>query len=188
MRCLLIISLLFGITFSYAADNSAPSTFAASSLLPPPASSSSANICQILNRHPGWIKDAKKSQDRWGIPVYVQLAIIHTESAFQAYAKNRASTAYGFAQALNQTWRNYQRRTGQYASIRSSFAAATDFIGWYSALAHEELGIAKNNAYGLYMVYHDGAIGYKQRRWSTSRLAKTVQKIAERYKSQLTQC
>jgi len=141
-------------------------------------------IHSILTRNPDWLEAARKTEAKWGVPVNVQLAIMHTESNFRATAKNPKSTAFGYAQAINGTWSAYQRQTGRSGS-RSNFEAASDFIGWYAHNASRKLGISKENAYGMYIAYHDGIGRYKRSVQSpnsrVSRLARTVQKKAVEY-------
>ena len=39
--------------------------------------------CEIFREKDDWYDDAKDSYERWGVPVHVQLAIIHQESRFK---------------------------------------------------------------------------------------------------------
>ena len=101
------------------------------------------DVCQLFKLHPKWYKATKASQNKWGAPIPVQMAIIHQESRFKANAKpprkrllgfipwKRPSTAYGYTQALDITWDNYIQCTGNYGASRKNFADASDFIGWY---------------------------------------------------------
>jgi hypothetical protein len=43
----------------------------------------------------------------------------------------RQSTAYGYSQALNGTWEEYQAAEGGRGAKRDDIADATDFMGWY---------------------------------------------------------
>ena len=40
------------------------------------------NICDIFEEKDDWYDDAKDSFERWGVPIQVQMAIIHQESSF----------------------------------------------------------------------------------------------------------
>ena len=73
----------------------------------------------------------------------------------------RPSSAYGYAQAIDATWQLYQLKTGRGNASRSNFKDATDFIAWFAERAHHELGISRNNAYALYLAYHQGIEGYR---------------------------
>ena len=84
-----------------------------------------ANICAIFEEKGGWYKAAKKSEKRWGTPIHVQMAIMKQESTFKFNARpprqkllgfipwTRPSDAYGYAQALDSTWKAYQKDTGR---------------------------------------------------------------------------
>ncbi len=161
------------------------------------------NICSIFKQYPDWYEDALKSQQRWGVPVATQMAIIYQESGFSARAKparkkllwvipwKRPSSAYGYSQALKHTWENYEDNTG-HNSKRHEFAAATDFIGWYGQTAHQKLGISLSDTYALYLAYHEGLTGYQQRLyWKKPWLIRVAKKVANRaniYQNQLGHC
>jgi len=162
------------------------------------------NACNLFKRNPQWYWEALDTYYRWGVPVSVQMAIIQRESDFQAGARpskkqlfgfipwSNVSSAYGYAQALNGTWKDYQRETGQHGNRRNQFEDASDFIGWYCNKAHQQLGISKRNAYALYLAYHEGLAGYKnrtynQKPWLLS-VARTVQSRANQYRTQIARC
>jgi len=168
-----------------------------------PRPSNVENICSIFNQYPDWYKDAKKAEKKWGIPIPVQMAIIYQESSFNATAKpprtkllwiipwKRPSSAYGYSQALKDTWKDYEQQTGQW-SRRSAFDDATDFIGWYSDQAHKKLGIRPTNTYALYLAYHEGPGGYARRSYLKKpwliRVSRKVAYRADAYKRQLGGC
>src|ERR1044071_4459787 len=79
------------------------------------------NICRIFKTNPTWYWKAKQTENKWGVPIPVQMAIINQESHFNAEAKAHSS-AYGFSQALKKTWASYQRSTGSKAR-RNEFSA-----------------------------------------------------------------
>lgn len=148
------------------------------------------NICRIFQTNPSWYWKAKETENKWGVPVAVQMAIINQESRFDAEAK-ASSSAYGFSQALRQTWASYQHSTGN-KGRRNEFAAATDFIGWYVDMTKRHLKISPKNTYALYLAYHEGLGGYKHHSYSHKpmimRVAKKVDKNADIYQSQLLAC
>ena len=45
------------------------------------------NSCSIFEEKYLWYKHAKKTEKKWGTPVYLQLAIIKMESSFNRFAK-----------------------------------------------------------------------------------------------------
>lgn len=162
------------------------------------------NICKIYSQYPQWYWASQKAYKKWGIPPPVQMAIIFEESSYDAYAKpprekllwlipwKRPTTASGYAQATDGAWENYMRHTGNTGASRSDFADAVDFIGWYSKEAEKKLGVPPNNAYQLYLAYHDGINArahrtYQQTQWITQ-IARKVDRIARLYQAQLARC
>ena len=72
------------------------------------------------------------------------------------------------------------------------FDDAIDFIAWYNQVSSKRLSLAKNNAYALYLAYHEGQGGYergtyKKKSWLIS-VAKKVSQRSNRYTSQLAKC
>ena len=72
------------------------------------------------------------------------------------------------------------------------FGDASDFIGWYCNKANKKLGIPLNNAYYLYLAYHEGLAGYAKQTYSDKpwllQVAQTVQQRANSYRKQIAQC
>ncbi len=168
----------------------------------PPQNMSDA--CEIFEEKDGWYDSAKDAYEKWGVPVHVQLAIIHQESRFQHDAKpprrrllgvvpwTRPSSAYGYAQSKDSTWDWYREKTGNRWADRDDFDDAVDFVGWYCNTSHRMLGISKWDAYNQYLAYHEGHGGYKRKTYKKKKwLVKTAQKVegnARRYRSQLDRC
>ena len=162
------------------------------------------NVCKIFKQYPKWYWAAQKTEKRWGVPISVQMAIIHQESHFNAKAKPprqrllwvipwfRPTSAYGYSQALEQTWDVYQRSTGNHGADRDKFEDAVDFIGWYANQAHRRAGIDPNDAYRLYLAYHEGIGGYQKRTYLKKkwliRVAQKVKRRAMTYEKQLNGC
>jgi hypothetical protein len=162
------------------------------------------NACSIVNQKPGWYEAAHASYQKWGVPVSVQFAIIRQESSFRANAQprrehllgfipwTRVSSAYGYAQALDGTWKDYKDETDNYFAERTNFSDSVHFIGWYGDHLSQQSQINKTNAKQLYLGYHEGALGYNQGRHHTSagliQYADQTQKWAWRYASQLKKC
>ncbi|MCD8500170.1 MAG: hypothetical protein LRY43_03890 [Gammaproteobacteria bacterium] len=161
------------------------------------------DICDIFREYPSWFWAAQASQARWGIPMSVQMAIMYQESHFKGNAKpermkvlgfipwSRPSTAYGYSQALDGTWAEYQRENGT-GGHRSDFDTAIDFLGWYCHRAHIRAKIPVNNAYALYLAYHEGIGGYSRGAYKNQpylmTIAKRVQHQADVYHKQILQC
>ena len=164
----------------------------------------SDNLCATFKEKDDWYDDTQHSYKKWGIPIPVQMAIMHQESHFVADAKPpriwllgfipwfRPSSAYGYAQALDQTWQDYIDKTGSWMADREDFGDASDFIGWYCAVSHNQLGIATGDAKNLYLAYHEGNAGYRRKTYlNKSGLTRVAEKVANRarlFKSQLEGC
>ena len=162
------------------------------------------NVCHIFREKSGWYGNAKESRARWGVPVSVSMAFMHQESRFVATAKPprkklwgvipgpRPSDAYGYSQAKDSTWEWYQRSTGNYGADRDDFGDAIDFVGWYNNVSHKELGIDKQDAFRLYLAYHEGHGGYRKQSYRSKDwlvdVARKVDRQARRYNSQLQEC
>ncbi len=162
------------------------------------------DLCAIFREHSGWYQEARKSYSRWGVPIPVMMAIMHQESTFMAKAKPprtkclwifpgpRPSSAYGYAQATDETWQEYIRSSGNRGADRDEFEDAIDFVGWYCNLSADRCGISKRDAYSLYLAYHEGHGGfnrktYKKKAW-LMQVAHRVDARAETYSTQLASC
>ena len=162
------------------------------------------NLCSVFRENPHWHKDARSAEQRWKVPVHVQMAIIHQESKFNAVATpprtklfsiipwRRPSSAHGYAQALHSTWKDYQHQRGGYWVSRENFSDAVDFIGWYANAARIRAHIPQNNAYALYLAYHEGIGGYLHKSYLRKpwliNVAKKVQLRSEIYAAQTRSC
>ena len=132
------------------------------------------NLCDIFEEKDGWYDDAADSRDEWGTPIPIMMAMMHQESRFQAKAKPqrkkifgfipgpRPSSAYGYSQAKKSTWKEYKSSAGNYGADRDDFEDAIDFVGWYNYKSKQRSGIARNDAYRLYLAYHEGHGGYNR--------------------------
>lgn len=162
------------------------------------------NLCQIFDEKGKWYKAARASRDRWGVPISVMMAIVYQESRFHAKAKPprgkilwiipgpRPSNSMGYSQATKSTWKWYKREAGSWGADRDDFADAIDFVGWYNNVSHKRNGIAKNDAYRLYLAYHEGHGGYRRGTYRKKpwlqRVARKVSDRAQIYRGQLLGC
>ena len=162
------------------------------------------DVCAIFQEKPAWYRGALRAEKRWNIPIPVMMAFAYKESSFVHNARpartkllfvipwKRPSSAYGFAQATNETWSDYRRATGRRGADRNEFGDAIDFVGWYLDRAHRHLGIPRNDARGLYLSYHEGLSGYRSGRWKSNAWLKgaadKVAANASRYGRQLAAC
>ncbi len=162
------------------------------------------DICEIFEEKPRWYRDALKSEERWGTPIHVQLAIIRQESTFRFNARpprqkllgfipwTRPSDAYGYAQALNSTWDWYRRDTGQRGADRDDFGDAIDFVGWYTHQSQTMAGISKWDPYNQYLAYHEGQTGWLNKSYrykgDLKKIARSVDHRAREWGAQLDRC
>jgi hypothetical protein len=162
------------------------------------------NACLIFEERPEWYRAARKAEKTWGVPMQVQLAIIRQESGFRHDAKPpraellgmplwwRKSSAYGYAQAIDETWDWYREETGNGWADRDDFADAVDFVGWYADVSRRKLGISKWDTYNQYLAYHEGHGGWSRRTYQGKRwLIETARRVdanASAYGAQLRGC
>ena len=161
-----------------------------------------SNSCSIFNEKYLWYKHVKRTEEKWGTPIYVQLAIIKMESDFDWLAKpdrqkifkfipfKRPSSSFGYSQAVKGTWKQYRNETGNKLASRTSFKDSVDFIGWYTNKTESILKISKKDAFRQYIAYHEGWGAYKnyKNNQKVIVLAKKVKKQSDKYKSQLKKC
>ena len=161
-----------------------------------------SNSCSIFSERYLWYKHTKKTEKKWGTPIYIQLAIIKMESDFNWLAKpkrqkifkvipyKRPSSSFGYSQAVKGTWKQYKNETGNKLATRTRFKDSVDFIGWYTNKTEKILKIPKTDAFKQYIAYHEGWGNYKNYKKNTKviGLAKKVKKQSDKYKNQLQKC
>ena len=162
------------------------------------------NACALIREKPQYYSAMRRTESRWGVPVHVQMATIYQESKFISDAKTphkwalgvipigRQSSAYGYSQALDNTWDEYREDTRRFGAKRNKIADATDFMGWYMDGTSKRLGISKQDARNQYLAYHEGRGGYARgshnsKPWLLS-VANRVASRAEMYRTQLASC
>ncbi len=170
--------------------------------------SNPANACVIFDEKGGWFNNwyrhASRVEKEFNIPKSVMLATIWQESRFQARARpprtrllwvipwRRPSSAYGFAQAQDGTWAWYQRETGRMNAKRRRFRDAIHFVGWYHDHSARTIGLPRDDAYSLYLAYHEGHGGFRRRTFEQKPwlmdVARRVQRRANEYERQLARC
>ncbi|EKO3907331.1 hypothetical protein GTU35_000344 [Vibrio fluvialis] len=161
------------------------------------------NLCEIFREKPQWYEDAVEMQDEWGTPIQIAMAIIKQESSFRHDAKppkdyllgfipwGRVSSAYGYAQAQDPAWDDFQRAT-DYGGSRTNFDDSLMFIGWYTSETQKTLGVSKWDTYHQYLAYHEGRSGFKRKSYQSKptliKVARKVEQQAKDYGWQLKQC
>ena len=162
------------------------------------------DACAILSQRPTYWRAMKKAERKWGVPVSVQMAAIYQESKFIGNARTphrfalgvipmgRQSSAYGYSQALDGTWEEYQHEEGGRRARRDRIEDATDFMGWYMHNSSEKLGISKSDAEAQYLAYHEGRTGYASQSYLGKpwlvEVAAAVGARSEMYRAQLSTC
>ena len=161
-----------------------------------------ANSCSIFSERYLWYKHAKKAEQKWGTPIYIQLAFIKMESDFDWLARperlkifkiipyRRPSSSFGYSQAVKGTWKQYKEETNNKLATRTRFKDSVDFIGWYTNKTEKLLKISKKDAFRQYIAYHEGWGNYKKYKEKPKviLLAKKVQQQSDKYKRQLNKC
>jgi hypothetical protein len=162
------------------------------------------NACSILQQRSGYLRAFRAAERKWGVPVHVQMASMYQESKFKSDARTpfrytlgvipmgRQSSAYGYSQALNGTWEEYQQDQRKFRAKRNDIGDAADFMGWYMAESNRRLGISLADARNQYLAYHEGRSGfsrgtYNRKAW----LLRVADEVAARsvlYQGQLARC
>ena len=161
------------------------------------------DICDILNENPRWQNSLLRAKQKWNSDPSTVMAIIRQESSFDSNAApdrekilgfipwKRPTSAKGYAQAIEGTWEEYQKETGNNRAKRSNFDNSVDFIGWYLSKA-SSVRIRNYEVDKLYLAYHEGYGGYKRgsykdKDWLKD-IARKVKYNAVRYERQLKNC
>ena len=161
-----------------------------------------SDSCSIFNERYFWYKYTKKTEQKWGTPIYLQLAIIKMESDFDWLAKperqkifkvipyKRPSSSFGYSQAVKGTWAQYKKETNNKLATRARFRDSVDFIGWYTDKTEKLLKISKKDVFRQYLAYHEGWGNYKnyKNNQKVIILAKKVTEQANEYRKQLSKC
>ncbi len=161
-----------------------------------------SDSCSIFSERYLWYKYSKKTEEKWGTPIYIQLAIIKMESDFNWLAKpsrtkifkvipyKRPSSSFGYSQAIKGTWAQYKKETGNKLASRARFKDSVDFIGWYTDKTEQILKVSKTDAFKQYLAYHEGWGNYKnyKNNQKVIILATKVKNQAAKYKKQLKKC
>jgi hypothetical protein len=162
------------------------------------------DACSILDQRPAYYSAMRRAERRWGVPVHVQMATMYQESKFIGNARTpfryalgiipmgRQSSAYGYSQALDDTWDDYRKDAGRFGARRDRIEDATDFIGWYMDRSERKLGLSKYDATSHYLAYHEGHGGYARGSYNEKawlmRVAADVGARSELYRQQLMMC
>ena len=105
------------------------------------------NACSIIKQRPNIYRALKRTERKWNVPTPVLMAMIYQESKFIKDARTpvkyvlgvlpmgRQSSAYGYAQALDATWKEYQRAEGGRGARRTDIKDAADFSQPVSGLS-----------------------------------------------------
>ena len=162
------------------------------------------DACAIVRQRPAYFSAMRATERKWGVPVHVQMAAIYQESKFIGNARTphqfalgvipmgRQSSAYGYSQALDGTWEDYQQEQRRFGAKRDRIGDATDFMGWYMSESSDKLGISRNDAEAQYLAYHEGRTGYSNQSyldkpWLVD-VAAAIGRRSTMYAEQLSYC
>lgn len=163
------------------------------------------NLCSIFLERRVWYRNAEFAAERWNASIPTLMSIMYHESSFRPFARpprvwvfhvfpsyKRKSTAFGYPQALDATWDDYQSYTQQPEARRDNFADAIDFIAWYNSITQTRYQVTADDAYSLYLAYHEGHTGFKKKTYAEKawlmQYAKRVEALRQRYQQQLESC
>lgn len=166
--------------------------------------SNTANLCTIFAEKSFWYRHAVNAEKRWNIDKTLLMAVIKQESSFVRDARpprsrilglipwKRPTTAYGYAQAINETWDDYKERNKRPRANRTNFRDAIDFVGWYLDMATTTANVKHDDARNLYLTYHEGVAGYQSGNWKDNKkllvAATKVSETTKEYEKQLADC
>ena len=163
-----------------------------------------SNACKIFGEKYLWYKHVKKSSQTYGALPHIILAFVNKESGFNRWAKpkrtklfkivpyKRPSSSFGYSQAVKKTWELYKKETNNPLALRTRFKDSVMFIGWYISKTSKINKIPLNDSYRQYLNYYLGWGNYAKKTYKTDKkaiiFAKSVEKQAKIYKSQLSKC
>ena len=162
------------------------------------------NACKIFSEKYFYLKYSRAASKNWGVPISSILAVINKESGFKRFAKpkrtkifkiipyRRPSSSLGFSQAVDKTWDLYKKENNKPAALRISFKNSSDFIGWYFWKTNKINKISFTDTRNMYLNYYLGWTAYKNKTYQNNKkaiiFAKSVEKQAKIYRSQLKEC
>jgi hypothetical protein len=157
-----------------------------------------------VSERPEYLSAFRAVERKYDVPVPSLMAVIYQESKFignnrtpHRYALGvipvgRQSSAFGYSQALDGTWEEYQDGPGGRRARRDDINDATDFMGWYMVQTVAETGVPINDTRNQYLAYHDGRTGFRRGTWRSKswliRIAGEVEARAVMYDQQLRSC
>jgi len=162
------------------------------------------NACKIFGEKYFYLKYSRAASKKWGVPISSILAVINQESGFRRFAKpkrtklfkiipyRRQSSSLGFSQAVVKTFSLYKKENNKPLALRISFRNSSDFIGWYFWKTNKINKVSLNDTRNMYLNYYLGWTAYKNKVYQKDKkaiiFAKSVEKQAKIYKSQLREC
>lgn len=166
--------------------------------------SNTADLCIIFAEKSYWYRHAVNAEKQWNIDKTILMAVIKQESSFVRSARpprtrilgvipwKRPTTAYGYAQAIDETWGDYKERNAKPHANRTNFRDAIDFVGWYLDMAATTANVPRDDAKNLYLTYHEGITGYIEGTWKGKKnvlvAATKVSENSNLFEAQLEDC
>ena len=150
------------------------------------------DICVIIDENPRWSNSLLDAKKKWNAESsFDPNAAPDREKVLGFIPWKRPSSARGYSQAVEATWEQYQKETGNRGARRSNFDSSVDFIGWYLSKA-PSVRIRSYEVDKLYIAYHEGYGGYKRKSYNDKAwlqdVAKKVKYNSIRYQRQLKSC
>lgn len=161
------------------------------------------DLCSIYREKRGWYYAAMRQEKKWNIPSSVPMSIMYQESSYRSNVHTPrkyvlwiipwgyVTSAYGYAQAKDDVWHDYQHQTDAGGS-RDNFADALNFMNWYITNTKRLDGVPVNSGMRQYLAYHEGWGGYRRRSYASKAwLMKVANKVGTRaitYQRQFNVC
>ena len=132
-----------------------------------------ANVCAYYSKYPQRFKVQKQYEAANALSMTDVHTLLELESSVTPYAVpwkkqkrlgltflKAQSSAYGYAQVLNATWKDYEKSYPNLWLYRSSFYDSIHFVHWYHNAFHAIL--KASTLYEFYLLYHDGPGRYQR--------------------------
>jgi hypothetical protein len=89
----------------------------------PPRPTTTENLCAIFQEKHDWYIASREVFKKWGIPIYIQMAIMHQESSFIADAQPKGHLFFGLIPWFSAS--SKRRNMGDVSKKKRQYAWAT---------------------------------------------------------------
>ena len=141
------------------------------------------NICEVLQREKAWIQPALTTEQRYGTPLSLTLALLETPltELDKKHVKPRAAD-----------WDEYRIRSERWDASPNNVDDATDFIGWFTQESVKRNNIPLNDVSAHYIALRVGHGSYHRlqpdKYPSLLQQAEQIELKAEQWQSELALC